>query len=34
MSEPTQTPSANIGRYSFMGNLDDSPGFDGPAPAC
>jgi hypothetical protein len=34
MSEPTQTPSAYVGRYSFMGNLDRSPGFDGPAPQC
>jgi hypothetical protein len=33
-SEPTQTPSANRGRYTFMGDLNTFPGFDAPAPVC
>lgn len=34
LSEPTQTPSPDIGRYSFMGDLERQPGFSQPAPAC
>jgi hypothetical protein len=33
-SEPTQTPSANIGRYTFMGDLNPFPGFRAPATGC
>ena len=33
-SEPTQSASANVGRYTFMGDLNRFPGFDRPAPAC
>jgi hypothetical protein len=33
MTEPTQTPSPNVGRYTFMGNLNPF-GFNGPAPGC
>lgn len=34
VSEPTQTPSANGGRYSFMGDLNPFPGFRAPATGC
>jgi hypothetical protein len=34
ISEPTQSPSANIGRYSFMGDLNPFPGFRQPATGC
>ena len=34
VSEPTQTPSASVGRYTLMGDLDYYPGLTGPAPAC
>jgi len=34
VSEPTQTPSPEIGRYTFMGSLDQFAGLTGPAPAC
>ena len=34
MSEPTQNPSANIGRYTFMGDLNPYPGFRQPATGC
>jgi hypothetical protein len=34
VSEPTQTPSANIGRYTLMGDLNPFPGFRGPATGC
>jgi hypothetical protein len=33
-SEPTQTPSTNIGRYTFMGDLNPFPGFRQPATGC
>ncbi len=33
-SEPTQSPSANIGRYTFMGDLNPFPGFRQPATGC
>jgi hypothetical protein len=33
-SEPTQTPSDNIGRYTFMGDLNPYPGFREPATGC
>jgi hypothetical protein len=33
ISEPTQTPSANIGRYTFMGDLNTF-GFNEPPPGC
>jgi hypothetical protein len=33
-SEPTQTPSPNIGRYSLMGSLNPYPGFRQPATGC
>jgi hypothetical protein len=33
-SEPTQAPSANIGRYTFMGDLNPFPGFRQPATRC
>ena len=33
-SEPTQTASANIGRYTFMGSLNPFPGFRQPATGC
>jgi hypothetical protein len=32
-SEPTQTPSPNVGRYSFIGNLNEFV-MNQPAPAC
>jgi hypothetical protein len=34
VSEPTQSGSANIGRYTFMGNLNPFPGFREPATGC
>jgi hypothetical protein len=34
VSEPTQTPSANIGRYTFMGDLNPFAGFRQPATGC
>ena len=34
VSEPTQSPSANIGRYSLMGDLNPFPGFTQPATGC
>jgi hypothetical protein len=34
VSEPTQTPTLNIGRYSFMGTLNPFPGFRNPATGC
>jgi len=33
ISEPTQTPSANIGRYTFMGDLNIF-NFKQPPPTC
>jgi hypothetical protein len=34
VSEPTQTASANIGRYTFMGDLNPFAGFRQPATGC
>jgi hypothetical protein len=34
VSEPTQTASANIGRYTLMGDLNPFPGFRQPATGC
>lgn len=34
VSEPTQSSSANVGRYTFMGNLNPFPGFRQPATGC
>jgi hypothetical protein len=34
VSEPTQTPSDNIGRYTLMGSLNPFPGFQKPATGC
>jgi hypothetical protein len=34
VSEPTQSPSANIGRYTLMGDLNPFPGFRQPATGC
>jgi hypothetical protein len=34
ISEPTQSPSTNIGRYTFMGDLNQFPGFQQPATGC
>ena len=34
ISEPTQTASTNIGRYTLMGDLNPFPGFRGPATGC
>ncbi len=34
VSEPTQSPSQNIGRYTFMGDLNPFPGFRQPATSC
>jgi hypothetical protein len=34
ISEPTQSPSTNIGRYSLMGDLNPFPGFHQPATGC
>jgi hypothetical protein len=33
-SEPTQSPSANVGRYTLMGDLNPFPGFREPATGC
>jgi len=34
VSEPTQTPSQNVGRYTFMGDLNPFAGFRQPATSC
>jgi hypothetical protein len=34
VSEPTQTPSPNIGRYTFMGHLEGFAGFNVPSEGC
>jgi len=34
ISEPTQSPSTNIGRYTFMGDLNQLPDFQQPATDC
>ena len=34
ISEPTQAPSTNIGRYTLMGDLNPFPGFRQPATGC
>jgi hypothetical protein len=34
VSEPTQSPSPNIGRYTFMGDLNPFSGFRQPATGC
>jgi hypothetical protein len=34
ISEPTQSPSTNIGRYTLMGDLNPFPGFRSPASGC
>jgi hypothetical protein len=34
ISEPTQSPSPNIGRYTLMGDLNPFPGFRQPATGC
>jgi len=34
VSEPTQIPSDNIGRYTLMGSLNPFPGFQKPATGC
>jgi hypothetical protein len=34
VSEPTQSPSTNIGRYTLMGDLNPFPGFRNPATGC
>lgn len=34
VSEPTQSPSTNSGRYSLMGDLNPFPGFRQPATGC
>jgi hypothetical protein len=34
VSEPTQTSSTNVGRYTFMGDLNPFPGFREPATGC
>jgi hypothetical protein len=34
VSEPTQSTSANVGRYTFMGDLNPFPGFRQPATGC
>jgi hypothetical protein len=34
ISEPTQSPSTNIGRYTFMGDLNQFPDFQQPAMGC
>jgi hypothetical protein len=34
VSEPTQTPTTNIGRYTLMGTLNPFPGFRQPATGC
>ena len=34
VSEPTQSPSQNLGRYTFMGDLNGSPGLTAPPTPC
>ncbi len=34
ISEPTQSPSTNVGRYTFMGDLNPFAGFRQPATGC
>jgi hypothetical protein len=34
VSEPTQSPSTNVGRYTFMGDLNPFSGFRAPATGC
>jgi len=34
ISEPTQSPITNIGRYTLMGDLNPFPGFHQPATSC
>jgi hypothetical protein len=34
ISEPTQSASTNVGRYTFMGDLNPFPGFRAPATGC
>jgi hypothetical protein len=34
VSEPTQNPSTNVGRYTLMGDLNPFPGFRAPATSC
>ena len=34
VSEPTQSPSTNIGRYTFIGDLNQFPDFQQPAMGC
>jgi hypothetical protein len=34
ISQPTQASSTNIGRYTFMGDLNPFPGFRRPATGC
>ena len=34
VSEPTQTASTNVGRYTFMGSLNPYEGFQAPATGC
>jgi hypothetical protein len=34
VSEPTQSPSPNLGRYTLMGDLNPFPGFRQPATGC
>lgn len=34
VSEPTQIPSTNVGRYTLMGSLNPFDGFRGPATGC
>jgi hypothetical protein len=34
VSEPTQSPSTNVGRYTLMGDLNPFPGFREPATGC
>ena len=34
VSEPTQSPSPNVGRYTLMGDLNPFPGFRQPATGC
>jgi hypothetical protein len=34
VSEPTQIPSTNVGRYTLMGSLNPFPGFGEPATGC
>src|SRR5262245_23188712 len=34
VSEPTQSPSTNVGRHTLMGDLNPFPGFRQPATGC